>query len=123
MTKRFPLVPALLLMANTALADSLHEASQIMCEKARECALAEMQASTADLPPQLKAMMEQAVGGMCQSLQASFPADVMHPLAEAAAGCMRSFSDITCDELTNLEDVPTPACESYRRKAESYQVD
>ncbi|PLW66952.1 hypothetical protein [Pseudohalioglobus lutimaris] len=108
---------ALLLAMTTASAESLESAANDLCEKVKACSLAEL--NQQELTPELKAMMEPILEGMCAAMSEGIQeVPVEHELYASAVACMRSMANLSCADFRDGSRVETPECLSYREKAE-----
>ncbi|CAA0083219.1 Uncharacterised protein [Zhongshania aliphaticivorans] len=100
-------------------ADDLGESYNVMCSKMKSCALQSI--GEANLSPAMRDMVMTQLEGACVSVQQQFGnvADT-HPLYGAASKCLSSMAKLSCDEIENMNDEPTPACASYEKMAASY---
>ncbi|WP_100656951.1 hypothetical protein [Alteromonas flava] len=97
--------------------DALHQASKAACEKFKACALQEM-AGSPDITPQMKQMLEGMIAGVCDSLMDYSDIKGQHELYQPAADCLNSMAQLSCEQLN--DDITTPACAEYERRAEQY---
>lgn len=99
-----------------AQAASLEDSYQLMCNKLKSCALKSVNES--DLSPDMRNMILQSMEGACISLQQQFSGVVQaHPLYEPANACLQSMAALSCDEIENQDEQPTPACARYEKMA------
>ncbi len=112
-------IVVLLGLALPAQAEKMTAASMALCEKVKECALAQL--ANEDMAPEMRQMMEPMLNSMCQSVGAQVTeVPTGHPLYAPAVACMESMTGLSCAELQGGNDVKTPECEEYRRQAENY---
>lgn len=116
------LMTVLLLTAAITHADSLEKASQDLCERIKQCSLAEMDNTSSSMSPQMRAMIESSINSMCDAMQKEFPKHNNHPLADSAMRCMRSMADLSCEEIKNMKQSTTPECKAYREEMEKYDA-
>ena len=101
-----------------AVAEPFEQAANALCEKSKMCAKASMVGE--EIRPEMMAMINQQLEGMCGSMLASFQASGMesHALYKPAVACMKSMAVLSCEELE--ADTSTPACDAYHKKLDSY---
>lgn len=106
---------------SVSLADPLEEANLALCEKLKVCTIQEMEMDEEDNPMilGLKAMVAQQMDQVCEQMKAEFAVnDPSEPGMEAAAACMFSIANKTCEQLINMDDKPdTPECETWAKIA------
>lgn len=109
-------------VALPAHADDMSEALDGVCQKMRGCALAQMEGAEG-MSEQTKAMIETQLDSMCDGIKAqynSFAASV-HPLYKPATACLVSMEALTCEQISEGDENPTPECAELREKAEAYE--
>lgn len=100
-------------------ADDFKAASKAVCEKMKQCALAQMDMS--DMTPEMRQMSNSMVSNMCIGVLEFSQIEPYQALYEPAAACLQSMSILSCNELIESGDVVTPACTEYEKLAQSYQ--
>ena len=101
-----------------AVAEPFEQAANALCEKTKMCAKASMVGE--DIPPDMMAMINQQLDGMCSTMLASFEVSGLegHALYKPAVACMKSMAVLSCEELE--AEVSTPACDAYHEKLDHY---
>ena len=105
-------------LAGVAQADSLESAGLAWCERVKQCTLSTW-ADTADqVPPDMRSMIEAQVQAMCESARENLEdaESAEAGQANAAARCLRSMAEQTCDEIESGGE--TAACSNYRERYE-----
>lgn len=117
---RFLLIPVAVFASSMAVAN-YQASSQALCEKVKQCAFAEM-GQAQDMPPEMRAMMEQTLNSMCVSMAQPFEFAAGHrDLVNSASRCMDSLSQLSCAELQEMQDMRTAECQDFENKAAQYQ--
>lgn len=111
-----------LLITPFSQATELYNSTLSLCEKSKTCALQQMAGDTT-VSPEMKAMIETSMAGMCQAIQGKFAmASHYKDLENAASKCIDSMVKLSCQQLENLEsDTPTAQCESYQQLLKQYE--
>ncbi|MCB1438144.1 MAG: hypothetical protein H6888_01735 [Nitratireductor sp.] len=108
-------------MVTPALPDDFTDASQAMCEKVKGCALSQM-GQESSMSEEMKAMVMRSLESMCDQMNQSFSAVARyHELYEPATACMRSMSELSCQEIDAANENATDECAAYERAAEKYR--
>ena len=116
---KIAIVSFALLTAAAASADSLEAAAMAMCEKVKACSLAQIQES--DMTPEMREMMEPMLENMCNSMRAGIQeVPSGHPLYQPAVACMRSMSQLSCEDFQTGDGMVTPECQKYQEMLEDY---
>jgi hypothetical protein len=106
---------------SAAWADDFTDASQAMCEKVKGCAMAEM-GQDSSMSEEMKAMIVRSLDSMCDQMNQNFSVVARyHELYEPATACMRSMSELTCQEIDAANENATEECAAYERAAEKYR--
>tara|TARA_B100000745_G_scaffold134917_1_gene88174 strand:- start:384 stop:791 length:408 start_codon:yes stop_codon:yes gene_type:complete len=128
--RRFGLALAVgLVLGQSALAADLSKLSAYavqICEKGFSCAQAQM----GDVPPEMKAQMEQMMATMksqCQSnasmATGQVPAEADSALLDELERCYASMAGASCDYYVGEQDFETlPGCEGLEQKAEALDM-
>ena len=105
-------------MTLPSLAEPFDDAANALCEKTKMCARASMAGQ--QIPPDMMAMINQQLDGLCAGMLASFDVNGMtdHPLYQPAVACMESMAALSCDALER--EAGTAACDAYQQKLERY---
>ena len=121
----FKQVAGLVLAAALSLpvtADDLVSAANDMCEKVKQCSIAEM--SQAEMTPEMRQMIEPMLESMCDQMrQGVQEVPSGHELYQPSVACMRSMANLSCADFKREGGPQTPECEKYRKLAEeAYQA-
>lgn len=105
----------------TASAAEYDDALKALCEKTKACAIEQMQ-GVENMNEATRAMVMQSLEGMCVGLMQSYALAITYPdLTTAAAACMRSMTDLSCEALQAGSDSQTAECATFREKAKAYE--
>jgi hypothetical protein len=108
-----------ILFAATAVADSLEQAADDLCEHVKACAMAQI--SQEDMTPEVRQMMEPMLSNMCVSMRGQIETvPTGHALYQPAVECMRSMEAISCDQMADGDSMHTDTCKEYEDLAKSY---
>jgi hypothetical protein len=103
-----------------ALCDDFADSALQLCEKLKGCATAEMNQS--DLTSEVRQMMEPMLATMCSTMRDNIEqVPSGHELYGPALACMRSLSEMSCDDMQNQESYHTGACKAYEELARKYE--
>ncbi|NRB42569.1 MAG: hypothetical protein HRU20_29550 [Pseudomonadales bacterium] len=106
----------LLFTASALQATELSDSYQLLCDKVKSCALADM----ADMPAENRAMMEPMLNNMCVAMQKNFQQATGHAaLEKSASACIRSLAKLDCQAFNGNE---TAECQAFEKKAGQYQA-
>lgn len=109
-----------LLLGLPAAADEMADVTQQLCDKTKAC-MSERFGSSAELSPDMQAMVMQQMEMACSYLSAQYTsAPKGHPIYQPALQCLKSMAAMSCDELDAIDDNPTPECERYEEMSERY---
>lgn len=109
-----------LLAASLTRADEMATVTQQMCDKTKAC-MTERFGGAESLSAEMQAMAVQQMEMACSYIAAQYTAAPHgHPLYKPALACLKSMVALSCDELDDLDDNPTPACQAYEEKSEHY---
>ena len=119
------LLGCVLSLATAAQGADFEEASMALCEKMKQCTLAEM-GDQEGMSPEMKDMIMNSMAGICDAMQAQFSSVQQlsgdeEDIAEAAGECMQSMAELSCSELMGGGEQPdTQACQDYQTLAQEY---
>lgn len=96
------------------------DASNSMCQKVKSCALESMQKEE-DLTPQMRAMMEGMLEGMCTNIKEYADVGKSHSLLKPAAQCLESMSALSCGAFESDAMAETKECREFEQKRARYE--
>lgn len=109
----------MLVFALPAAAQDFEKASLALCEKVKSCALQQM--GEKEITPEMRQMLEPMFRTMCDSAR-QYIKDVPtgHEMYPVAVACMNSMAKLSCAQMENLDEQPTPECAKYEAMAKKY---
>jgi hypothetical protein len=100
--------------ASAVQADELAEAAQVLCEKVKSCAVAQMEGQ--ELTPETRQMMQPMLDNMCSQVRSRVSeVPSTHALYQPAVACMQSMGSLTCEAMQSADEMVTPACAEYEK--------
>ena len=113
---------AMLFVAFPATAD-LDSAMDDLCAKIKTCGM--QQAEAQGLPPEMKAMMEGMVDGMCKTWMQPYAKSIGDAgLEKKAEACVDSVVDTSCETMMQAQgEFKTEACEDFEKAADEAGLD
>lgn len=108
------------LLISVSLSADLKSDLDQMCTKVKTCSIAEIEKE--NLPPEMRAMMEQTFNGMCQSMAQPYASTINNADLQAqASACIQSFLTLSCDQLMNSDgNFESAECKEFEKASEAY---